>query len=246
MKSILSKQVWLNMVYPLYFLILLIASLPAQEITKKKNFLYDLNSRWRIEGSGLLGMGINNLQVGITTENEKITISGGGGFGGSFVLGYGFLPQLDLSIGTGIEKSALMPRVKNAKGSFTRIFFLATLKYKKPISSKGLLNFGSGPDFFSPGELDIDASKVSEGGHNIYSYKKATGFHLLAEYEGFINQKFSWIMGLKYYYASYKLESAKLDGIFFPVDNLPADLKKEVTDLNGSGVDLILSFNWYF
>jgi hypothetical protein len=246
MKTKSTRQFWLNLIFAIHLIILHVTSTQAQEMTKKKNFLYDEYSLWRIEGSGLFGVGIDNHEVGVTTENEKITISGGGGYGGAFILGYRFLSQFDLSIGTGIQKSALMPRVKNAKGSFTRTIFLATLKYKKPITSKGLLNFGAGPDFFSPGNMEIDASKVAEGGHNIYSYKSSTGFHLLTEYEGFINKKFSWIIGIKYYYVTYQLKSAELDGISLPASALPYELKKEVAELHGSGVDLVFSLNMYF
>lgn len=246
MKTISFRQIQLNIFIPVYLFALFITSTQAQEVANKKHFLYDITSQWRIEGAGLLGVGIKNHEVGKTTEDEKISISGGGGYGGTLILGYGFSPQFDVSIGAGIQNSTLIPKVKNADGSFLRTMFLATLKYKKPITSRGLLNIGAGLDFFSPGDLDINASKVAEGGHNIYSYKESTGFHLLAEYEGFINNKLSWIIGLKYYYVTYKLKSANLDGLSVPSSVLPDELKKEVANLNGSGVDMIMSLNMYF
>ncbi len=216
-----------------------------QEDETESVVIYDIDSRWRIEGGLLLGIGLENHTIGMTTDNKEITISGGGGYGGALILGYGLTNELDLSVGLGIQNSTLRPEVENAEGDFLRTTLFSTLKYRIPVASNGLLIFGMGSGYYSPDDLDLDMSKISGGGHNIYTYESSTGFHLTAEYEGFTSDKLSWIIGLKYYNVSYNLESAKLDGISVPISILPNEIKDEVGELDGSGFDLIVSLNLY-
>ena len=57
--------------------------------------------------------------------------------------------------------------------------------------------------YYIPGNLDVDASEVSGGGHNIYSYTSSTGFHIIGEFEHFLSKisisgnKCSWGIGLR-------------------------------------------------
>jgi hypothetical protein len=234
----------------LYWLLLILSpfllkdSVFAQEPSAGKNIRLMQAPALKLAGSVYFGLGIDDLTAGETTEGDDITISGGGGLGGHIAAIYAISPAIESSIGIGYEFSSLTPSVKNADGTFPRAFIDATLKYRFSIGSGGLLKFGGGPGYYIPGNLDIDMSKVSGGGHNIYGFKSTAGFHINGEYEGYIDHRFSWLAGLKYYSVSYKLESARLDGIRVPVDLLPQELKNEVGTLDGSGVDIIVSFIW--
>ena len=180
-----------------------------------------------------------------TTDNKDIKISGGGGIGGALILGYCLTREFDLSVGFGIQNSSLQPKVENAEGDFLRTIIFDTVKYRIPVATKGLLRFGVGAGYYNPGDLDLDMSKVPEGGHNIYSYESSVGFHITAEYEGFISEKTSWTAGLKYYNVTYNLETAKSDGLSIPIALLPNEIKDEIGELNGSGVNLTVSLNLY-
>ena len=218
----------------------------AQEDTLNINTEDSFSSRWRLEGSMLLGIGITDHEVGITTENEKIMMSGGGGIGGILNIGYGLSPKWDISFGAGIQNSSLTPEVENASASFLRMALLTNIKYRIPVSSSGLINFGGGISYYFPGDLDMDLSEVSEGAHNIFGYDNAIGFQFFGEYEGFFNKDFSWMIGLKYSWVTYELKSAKSNGITIPIDDLPADIRDEIGNLDGSSVDLVVSLIYYF
>ena len=227
-------------------LYLLLTTLHAQENKPEVALSHQLGSKWHVECNFLLGVGIKNHEVGETTENEKIKISGGGGLGGVLNLGYGITSSWDLNIGFGIQYSSLQPQVENADGSFFRTILLTTIKYRIPVSSSGIINIGTGAGYYLPDDLDVDVSKIPEGAHNIYSYKNAVGFHLQAEYEGFFNPNLTWIIGLKYYHISYDLEAVSMNGISYPISDFPAEIISELGELDGSGIDLILSLNYYF
>jgi hypothetical protein len=218
----------------------------AQEDTLNINAKDSFSSRWRLEGGMLFGIGITDHEVGLTTENEKIMMSGGGGIGGILNIGYGLSPKWDISIGAGIQNSSLTPQVENASASFLRIAVMTDIKYRVPVSSSGLINFGGGLSYYFPGDLDIDITEVSGGAHNIFGYDNSIGFQFFVEYEGFFNKDFSWIIGLKYSRVTYEIKSAKSNGINIPVDDLPTDIRDEIGNLDGSSVDLVVSLNYYF
>jgi len=218
----------------------------AQEETPETSVERNLDLCWHLEGSLLLGIGLKDHVIGKTNENEDINISGGGGFGGNLLLGYSLSPVWDLGIEVGIQNSSLQPAVENASGKFFRTFLSAKIKYRLPVSSSGSVNFGGGVSYYIPGELDIDASSVSAGAHNIYGYDNAIGFQLLGEYEGLFTSSLGWILGLKYYSVTYDLNSAKSNGINVPIGELPSEIKSELEKLDGSGIDLVLSLAYYF
>jgi hypothetical protein len=228
----------------LLYLIQKESNIYAQEPSSEKSIHHMQAPALKLAGSVYFGLGIDDLTVGETTEGDDITISGGGGLGGHIAAIYAITTAIESSIGIGYEFSSLTPNVKNADGIFPRVLIDATVKYRFAVGSGGLLKIGGGPGYYIPGDLDIDMSKVSGGGHNIYGYKNTAGFHITGEYEGYIDHRFSWLAGLKYYSVSYELESSRLDGIRVPVDLLPQELKNEVGSLDGSGVDIIVSFIW--
>jgi hypothetical protein len=143
------------------------------------------------------------------------------------------------------KSSILSKKVENAEGSFTRTFFLGNLKYAIPVSSSGQIKIGAGAGYYSPGELDIDASEVPGGAHEIATYDGTTGFNFLAEYEGYFTwaeNTLSWSAGLRYYNVKYDISEFEHDGISIDVDNVLDEFK----ELDGSGFDLIISVAYFF
>lgn len=218
----------------------------AQQLNDSSGFKYDLDKKWRAGVSLNIGAGFENHDVGRTSDDQDVTISGGGGFGGNIVIAYGMSQEFELRLDAGIQNSELIPNVENAEGSFMRSFIIAGLDYRLPVARESIISIGAGIGYYAPDDLDIDMRNVQAGGHNIFSYDGSFGFQVRSEYIGFINETYSWAAGVKYYYASYKLNKASLDGIQVPVSSLPDELTSEVGELDGSGIDLTLSLNIHF
>jgi hypothetical protein len=229
----------------LFSVILFIAGITystAQDFTPVDNIdtttLINTSGKFRIDGSFTLGAGLKRLTVGKTTDNVDVTMSGGGGMSGMIGLDYGITSSIEFNATGGYQFSSLVPQVKNAEGSFSRIIFLTGLKYTIPVASSNLIKIGGGFGYYIPGDLDVDISSVSGGGHNIYSYDGNAGIHLTCDYETFDATNLSWGMGLKYYNVSYDLNSFTSNGISFPIALLPQTVKDQTMKLDGSGIDL--------
>lgn len=94
-----------------------------------------------------------------------------------------------------------------------------------------------------PDKLDLDGSQVPGGSHDIIKYDNAIGFHITAEYEGFFSSnKWSWIVGVKYYHVTYDANSCTRNGISVPVDFYI----DEIRELDGSGFDFIIAVAMHF
>ena len=120
MKTRNQAPIALKFSVTLVYVLFLLPQLLAQVEETATEIIIDTGSRWRIEGSFLFGLGMEDHEVGKTTDNDPVNISGGGGLGGILILGYGLSSQWDLSLGFGIQYSSLTPQVKNAEGSFQR------------------------------------------------------------------------------------------------------------------------------
>ena len=208
---------------------------------------FDISNNFRIDVSSFLGYGLEKFDVFKTAEDEIVKLSPGGGFGGKFSFGYCLSSPLNVNIELGTQSSTLSEDLKNVDGIFSRMFFLGTLRYKIPITEKRSINIGGGAGYFISGKLDIDASEIEDGRHNIYEYKNTIGIHFISEFEhflpnfSFLNARWSWALCLKYYKVAYKLDSVTSDGVSIPITNLPTDIKDEVEKLNGSGIDVFFS-----
>lgn len=227
--------------YAMMFMVLITHS-RAQDFTANNNIdtttRIDTGGKFRIEGSFTVGAGLKQLTVGKTTDNVDVTMSGGGGMSGMIGFDYGINSSIEFNAAGGYQYSSLVPQVKNAKGSFSRIIFLTGLKYTIPIASSNLLKIGGGFGYYIPGDLDVDISSVSGGGHNIYSYDGNAGFHFSCEYEMFDASNLSWGMGLKFYTVSYDLKSLTSNGVPYPINLLSQTVKDQTMKLDGSGIDL--------
>jgi hypothetical protein len=208
---------------------------------------FDLSKRYRITGSFLAGGGSEKFDVFRTTGNEWVTISPGGGYGAKLDIGYCLNSLLNVNLEIGNLSSPTSKKLSNAKGSFSRTFLLGTVRYRIPINEKSSFNVAGGAGYYMSGKLDIDASKIQDGAHNILKYKGTTGIHVLGEYERFFsgiswfNAKWSWSAGVRYYNVKYKIDSATKDGQSQPVSSV----SKELQELNGSGSDVFFSIIMY-
>lgn len=220
----------------LVFLLAIVPLTAAQEAS-------ETTGKFRMEASFFFGVGLDKIEIGTTTAGDVVSISGGGGVGGAITLGYSFSKELEADLGAGFQHGTLSKKVENAKGSFERILVLATLKYKIPVRRNGQVKIGGGAGYYGSGELDLDASQVAGGAHNIYKYDDAFGFHVTGEYEGFFSaRKWSWIIGVKYYNVRYDVKSCTSSGVSVPANQIPEDGR----EVDGSGVDFILAIARYF
>jgi hypothetical protein len=191
------------------------------------------------------GFGATNLKVGQTTQNEDVTMSGGGGVSVGMNMCHTISPSLEAILTGAYQNSTLSKKLENAEGSFSRLYLLATLKYRIPVSASGTIKIGGGLGYYLPGSLDLDFSKVSSGGHNVFEYNTALGFHLTCDYEIFVSPMFSWGFGMKYYNVSYNLASATSNGLSVSINSIPQSIRNDVEKLDGTGVDLSAFVSFY-
>jgi hypothetical protein len=203
------------------------------------------NRTFSFEFTMFLGFGTKNLTVAKTTDNEDVTMSGGGGIGGILSAYYNINPSLEAGISYGTQSSSLSKKVDNAEGNFDRSQLLMTAKYGIPLSASGILKLGGGLGYYMSGNLDMDFSKVTSGAHNVYTYDNSIGFHIVVDYVMPISASFSWGAGLRYYNVSYDLKTAKSNGTSIPLNILPASIKDDIGKLDGSGFDfsIFIAYN---
>jgi hypothetical protein len=200
----------------------------------------DTGGKFRIEPSLFAGGGLTKIDVGQNTKGDRVSISGGGGAGAGLTLGYGIAPRIDIDVTLGYEKGQLTPPAENATGSFSRTFYLATLLYRIPLGDRSDLKVGGGGGIYKPGNLDIDATGVANGSHDVITYENANGAHAVVAFEMFFADEMSLAFGLKYYSVTYKESSATRNGA-------PGfTFGSKVENLDGSGVDLSVSLAKYF
>jgi hypothetical protein len=177
----------------------------------------------------------------ITTTGEEVKISNSGVVTGGIVVGYTAKNHLDYSIGLLIANSYLMPGVDNASASFHKVYLNPIIKYILETRDETIdFNFGIGLILTNQPMLDIDGSEVSGGGHNQYVYKNAMGPTFSFEFQngpealkGFILKFYA-----KYTILTYKLKTALMDGINWPLDQLPVEVQSEVIKLKANGFEV--------
>jgi hypothetical protein len=216
----------------------------AQTPEKEKELVYPISPGWKLEGRVLVGVGLDDHLVGETSGGDEITISGGGGMGIQGLFCYDLSPRLEGSLGLGYMVSSMMPEVENASGTFGRLFIDATLKYRLILTTRAVMKLGAGAGYYLPGDMDLDTREVAGGAHNIYGYDSAPGFHVMGEYERSINERFSWVIGLRGSFVSYDLNSASSDGMEVPLSMVPQEIMDELGSLDGGAVDITFSIIW--
>lgn len=233
----LKKTFSICCLFILFFSIRALAQ-DTQKSDVKANNIFEEKGKLKLGIDITAGAGLNKITVGKTTDNEEITISGGGGVGVSALIGYLIVDELEADLGIGFQNNTLSKKVENAEGSFSKTILTFTPKYIIMLGNSNQINIGAGVGYYIPGDMDIDASKVTNGFHEIVSYDPVVGFHVLAEYEGFFHafsHLLSWTAGVKYTNVSFKASTFTRNGINYNVSVLKDDYKT----LNGSGVNFI-------
>lgn len=196
-------------------------------------------SRLRFQFTVFGGMGSDDPVVG-SSGGEDVTLSGGGGYGGSFTLGYGLSPHWDLDFTAGYQVSLLSPDLSDGTGGFERYITQLMVKYREYVNGRSWLKFGIGGGYYMP-----VIYRVKDGTSDaVIDYGAAPGAVVSLEYETAIGRDTSsatFTFGVRYYYVTYEADSAKLSGVPMSVDTLPGELK----DLDGSGVDIMIGFSRY-
>lgn len=187
----------------------------------------------------MFGPGTDNITMGQTGDGQNITMSFGGGGGVKAHFGREFSKHLDLSGAFLYQSSSLIPNVKNASMSFSRMGASFTAAYIIPIQGGHYqrLKLGVGPDMYLKNVLKFDLSQVDSGKKDTWQYKKETGFHVNAIYEGNIGDHFSFLYGLEYAYVKFAFQSGNT--------LIPTSVSPLKTP-NGSAVNFLIGFNVHF
>ncbi len=199
----------------------------ARKKKKKKGprKLLNTGGRGRFGISLLIGAGMQEHKIGITTDGDDITLSAGGGVGFALTGGYGLSSKWDIEVEAGHQVSVIMPEEDNDDGEFNRDFLRATLFYKIPFTRVTQWKVGAGIGAYLGGEWEENI-----GAYEIAEYDDALGFHVAGEFEVVVAERLYFAAGIKYYYVTYETNS------------VTATYK----ELNGSGFDLMLSMGKYF
>jgi len=212
----------------------------TQQASATPQELLNTAGKTRLSLHGVLGFGFDQVDVGTTTSGDTVSISGGGGLGGGAGIAFGLSRSLDLDLDLGFQVGGLTPAVDNADGSFTRGYFLATLKYKKPTSDTGQFKFGAGLGTYYGGKMKLELTNVYFSEE--VDYDPAVGLHFTGEFERFISPNVSFNIGAKIYFVEYEAKTYKRNSAEQPLSNLRDDVRK----LNGSGMDIMIGINTYF
>jgi hypothetical protein len=211
-----------------------------QQETATPQGLLDTKGKVRLSLHGAFGFGFDKVDVGTTTKGDTVSISGGGGAGGGAGIAFGLSRSLDLDLDLGFQSSWLTTSVDNADGAFDRGYVLVTLKYKVPSSDTGQFKWGAGLASYFGGKLTFERTDMPF--KEEVAYDPAVGLHLTGEFERFIRPNMSFNLGAKIYFVEYKAKSYKLNSLERPLSNV----RDEVRNLNGSGMDVLLGINLYF
>ncbi len=199
-----------------------------------------------------MGGGLEKHEVAITTDNETVEISAGGGIGMGVQAGYLLTHALEVEAEAAYMISVLSHELENGEGGFNRGVFAGNLLYRVPIKENIRVLIGGGAGYYVGGEMDLDFSSASDigGAHNIYKYDNALGFQARCVLEVFgLGELFSKNMvvgvGIQYSSVRYDLQSMSSNGVDIPLDQLPKDIRAEFGELDGSGIDVVMHIALY-
>jgi len=196
-----------------------------------------------------IGGGFETHPIFETTDGTTINISAGGGLGAGVNIGYRLFDAVELSSEFLYQMSVLDQPVSNATTTFRRFVITPTAKYLfflKKDKSRLSINAGGGWGIYPSAKLDIDASNLPNGSHDIYEYNNGSGPHGCIEFEFCTRKKISFLGGIKFNHVTYKLESIKSDGITYPLNYIPQVILKEYGKIDGSGLDLYAGISFLF
>lgn len=192
----------------------------------------------RLQITFYMGGGFDSKVMFVNDKDEEASISFGGGFGFNFEYGRRVNSRFELVSGITYQYSILGPPVENADVTFSRTFVSFTPYLILPVRRMEFirLKLGLGADYYMSNTLRIDASEVTGGFDDEWTYSNAFGFHSAFLVETGDMERFTFIYGLKYNNVKYKFDSG---GLYYPEED---DLKKP----DGSSLEFVLGFNYHF
>lgn len=226
--------------------IALLFATPCHSQSAKSNWDKTGNLFLRLEGVG--GSGLDWHVVGQTTEGDDVSISAGGGIGIQLVAGSNLLRYFRIEGSFGYESAGLDMELENGSGSFGRTHLGGSAYLRIPVGEKSTLNLGGGMAEKGSPDLDLDfsSSRIYGAAHNIYHYNTGQCTHWDVVWEYYPDRIMSISVGLRYEIVEYELESLTSNGVSYPLDMLDPEVRNEYELLDGSGVDLLLGFTYYF
>jgi|GEM_PF-6408699 hypothetical protein len=194
-------------------------------------------TRFYLSASFLYGIGLAQSEVVEYDSGEKVTLSGGGGFGFIGSIGYNFSKYFGLSADVSWQKAVEDDPVGEVEGEFTRWDIFLTPRLLIPVGDRSQLHLGAGAGLFFGGWLFLYSS-----GYDLPSvyYGPSFGYHFLGEYRFSITERFSVGLGIKYTGTTHLVESVSPD--YYSVD----DLTDEIQHLNGNSLDMFAGFQVNF
>jgi len=184
------------------------------------------------------GAGFQSIPWFIDENGDNVNLSTGGGFGIGAEYGHIMGKNFDISISAFFQNSFLTPSLKNADANFSRLGVLATPSLVIPIKSHENMRFrlGGGPGLYLNGKMIVDGKKI-DGTYLTIKYHPTIGYHAQFLFETNYSDRFSFNMGLKYYYVTYSYQSV----------NYPYTITGDkVAKPNGSGIDFVMGLSFHF
>lgn len=217
-------------------LVLLSLSINAQEVPVQKVRVIE-GTRLYFSACFLYGIGMSQSEVVEYDSGEKVTLSGGGGFGFIGSAGYNFSRNFGLSADVSWQKAVEEDPIGEVEGEFTRWDVFLTPRLLIPLGQHSQVHLGAGAGMFFGGWLFLYSS-----GYDLPSvwYSPSFGYHFLGEYRYSFTDRFSVGIGIKYTGTTQQAESVSPD--YYSVD----DLTDEIKNLNGNSLDMFAGFQVNF
>ncbi len=230
----LQKSTTVAFIY-LFLSVVMISDLYAKES------LVESTPELRIDLGLILGTGSEKFDFGTTSSGDNFGISGGGGIGVYLNFGSHLDSNFDIEATMGYQKSDFRPAISNGDGEFTRTYLLTSVKYRIPFSEDKQIKIGCGIGYYFSGSMETDTTQMTNGKELSISYDNSIGMHFTFEYEFFFTRSESITLGLKYYDVRYKANSVYVKGALNPLTGLNNDLR----NLDGSGIDFVVTYNFF-
>jgi hypothetical protein len=205
--------------------------------------------RFRVSGSGVMGIGSDHNLLGYDTNGDPVYVSAGGGGGYRLELGYGLTKRFDVDLSFQHMSSKNRTNLTNAEASVTRNSIGGTFKVKFPFSGgldlfDGQIKLGAGADYYFSADMGIGYRDLLTLVHSTYDidYKGALGFHLMSEFETFMPNDWALSLGLRYSHVDFSADTESYSG----PDGAWMDLVTDFENVNGSSIDILLTIGKYF
>ncbi len=243
--------------HPRYLFILILQFISAacfaqtnDSIKYKKPAYFHLYDTPGCAGAKLsAGAGFDNFKSGIITENgDDVLMSAGGGVALGLFFNTPISKKWVLGNEVNFHIAELLTPLENATGMFTHFSYMPNLKFALLFPNKimAVMPF-AGPVIAFNGKYDLDATKITNGAHNIFYYKAGTGFSLGCEFMVWAKRRrIGGIAGLRYTGIKYSLKEASSNGTKFTRDQIEQYLDNDILNPKGNAIDATAAFIYLF